>query len=380
LVRLTALSLHPPYRSDLADVVDAGVATNLPKAESEAAAGGAEWLDRQMRGLVAAVRVAASSIEPCIAGELALLLNGYLTAKDDRDSRLEVLTLGREASAAAGRPDLVSRLGLSLFGAGRQSGRHPKDLLPIAEQTLEQIEAGGNSSLRVAALHQIALTAYDSCDFDRAQQFARAALEAAYTGGAGAAAIFRGSVLGLLGRIRWYADTGNGEEAVALLREAAQVEAPGSRRRAIALSILAEILTDQGRAADAEAAVQEARQIVTAIGDPLGAANLNVAAARAAVLLDDPASARRLIASARDVFRDRPDSAAEALLAVAEAELATAEARPDDARRTLEAAVERAERSGIPLDLWTIRRRLDSAAPARQPEEVSTSADDPRPP
>jgi hypothetical protein len=226
LVRLAALSLHPPYRSDLADVVDAGVATNLPKAESEAAAGGAEWLDRQMRGLVAAVRVAASSIEPCIAGELALLLNGYLTAKDDRDSRLEVLTLGREASAAAGRPDLVSRLGLSLFGAGRQSGRHPKDLLPIAEQTLEQIEAGGNSSLRVAALHQIALTAYDSCDFDRAQQFARAALEAAYTGGAGAAAIFRGSVLGLLGRIRWYADTGNGEEAVALLREAAQVEDP----------------------------------------------------------------------------------------------------------------------------------------------------------
>jgi hypothetical protein len=82
---------------------------------------------------------------------------------------------------------------------------------------------------------------------------------------------------------------------------------------------------------------------------------------------------RHLIASTRDVFHERPDSAAEALLAVAEAELAIAEARIEDARRTLRAAAERAEKCGNPIDVWTIRRMLDSPELARQPKESSSA-------
>jgi hypothetical protein len=331
--------------------------TPIPRVTDQSTA--ATWLDDERANLLAVVR-SARSTQPSTAAEIALVVNSYLAARDDRADRLEVLTLGKEAASAAGRHDLACRLGLAEIGARRQAGDDPHQLLALSEETLTQIEEHRLSTLEAPALYLVALTAYDLCDFDRARKLAESTLDLIKA--SSDQAQFRANPLCLLGKIEWYAEPSDSDRSVSLLRRAVDAVTPGTRKRAIILSSLSEILTNMGKAADADRAVQEARGIVETIGDTLGRATLDVEEARVAVLQGDWHRASDRIRSARMVFEEQPDPEAEAELAIADAELAIAQDRIDDARETLIGAAERAEVSGNPFDVWRVRRLLDSAA------------------
>ena len=361
--------------------------------DNHAVAGG--WLARAER--------VTSGLDPNPLQGWLWLLRGYLEPDHGRAHELyrRVLELAR----AAGDVDLelcaLGDLGVSLVTAGREA-----EGLALIDEAMAGTLGGERSRLDTVVFTCCdMLVACDlAADLQRATQWCQVADQ--FINRYGCPFLYArcrtlyGSVL--LAKGRW------AEAERELLAAVRMAEGPGPGPHAEALARLAELRLRQGRLEEAEgllpergggrAAARTAARIRLARGQPSVAAGLLERALRdggephihgeqhlrAAAALETLVAARvslgDLDAAAAAAARipglaagDGDDQVA-ALAALASARLATARGRPEDARRSLERALERFGRLDLPYELAQVRLELARVLAAADPEMALAEA------
>ncbi|MEU4197593.1 BTAD domain-containing putative transcriptional regulator [Kribbella sp. NPDC026611] len=339
----TLLRLVVIAEAEMDEPVETAVAVELAEetlltAELDAARAGARWLDNETQVLRSGVRLAARRSSRT-AGLLGVRLAGFLTVRDLREARIDILETARDATAADGLVDLEAELDRALFGAYAHDDRPLDEMARQADRCLDSATRAGSTELRGMALNQVAWTAIQTCDFERALAVADEMLAIADAGSGNPALRMkaldqRSAALFHLGRVA---------ESLEARRATVDAGTPGTRIHAIRLILLAEFLLDDdlGRphAEELTRLVAEAREIVERIGDTLGRAHVDNTDAMTRIAAGRPAGADELLDRASETFAQHPDPAGEAENTVGRARLAVAEGRPADASRLLETAL-----------------------------------------
>ncbi|MFF1823120.1 BTAD domain-containing putative transcriptional regulator [Kribbella sp. NPDC058245] len=385
LVRARALELHTqePDRADterryvqtvlrlvtIADEhIDHGVTRSgagpdlggreLPAAEP-AARSGAAWLDTELPVARSAVELAAGAF-PEIAAELAVRMAGYLSVRDERESRERVLLLGRDGAIRAGATTVEAQLDRAVYAAVAQADLTDAErLAALSRRAVESAERSGVPELMAAALAQAANTASVAGDYDEGIRLAFRVLKLIdrYPELEGQRArVFDklAAAFQHLGRI---------SESIPMRREACRLSQQGTRLHAIRVVLMVETLqadADLGAAYQDEMAeaLAEAREIVERIGDELGSAHVDNLEACALILSGDLSRAGAVISRAAEIFERRPDDWGEAMNAIARSRFELAAGRPGEARRVLAEVIRKAPESGFVRDDLMYQWRL----------------------
>ncbi|NUR96847.1 MAG: hypothetical protein HOV67_16500 [Kribbellaceae bacterium] len=210
----------------------------------------------------------------------------------------------------------------------------------MAERARTAADRSGIVALRVGARSQLGWLAAEEGDFGHMLQLSEEMLE--IVDAHPEAESSRPRVLDQQGGA--FLALGRMPEAQAARRAARELGEPGSRLHAIRSVLLAEALLagdDQGAAHAAELTdvLADAREIVERVGDELGAAHVDNTEAQLLVLTGHLGEAEVLLRRAAEVLARRPDGSGEGANAIGWARLQVAAGRPEDARRTLAAAV-----------------------------------------
>jgi DNA-binding CsgD family transcriptional regulator len=352
--------------------------------------------------LARAERVAAEADPDPLQGWL-LLLRGFLEPDPDRAHALvrRVIELAR----AGGDVDLelcaLGDLGVSLVAAGREA-----EGMALIDEAMAGTLGGEHRRLDTVVITCCdMLVACDLAgDLRRATQWCRVADR--FINRYGCPFLYArcrtlyGSVL--LARGRW------AEAERELLAAVRMAEGTGPGAHADALARLAELRLRQGRLEEAEgllpergggrAAARTAARLRLAAGEPSVAAGLlersledhgepqvhgehrlRAAAAletlvAARVALGDLAAAAAAAARIPGLAAGDGDDQVAGLAALASARLATARERPEEARRSLERALERFGRLDLPYEVAQVRLELARVLAAADPEMAVAEA------
>ncbi|WP_405057673.1 winged helix-turn-helix domain-containing protein [Kribbella sp. NBC_01505] len=145
----------------------------LPDAEGAIEADAIRWFEASAPLIDAAARSALSAGEPELAGAIALLLSGYLSVRDQRQRRNQLLLDIAEVVAESGPLELSVRLQLAFWthhtGAVADQWSAGVRLRELAEQT-------GSLALQARAELQLAAAALHLADYRKAREHGLAAL------------------------------------------------------------------------------------------------------------------------------------------------------------------------------------------------------------
>ena len=335
-----------------------GSGTPLPVADSAAAAG-ASWLDQEWPVVQAAV-IRAAANRPRPAGTLALLLNGYLTVRDERDARMQVLDVARSAVIAGGEVDLEAEIDRCIFSAYAQSEARPELLTQLAERALASAQRTGGLRMHFAALANVAWATMAQGEPKRLLEVATSMV--ALVDANAELEDMRAKSLDFLAAAS--ISLGRVPEGVALRRRAAELTPPDSRMHAMRLLFLAEALasdSDRGSAHVAELGpvIAQARAIAERIGDELGLAHIDTAEGRLHLAQGELPAAAEYLDRASAVLERRPDPWGLLTNGIGRADLAVAERRPEVAAEVLERLRRDHFEAGNPEALAELERQRD---------------------
>lgn len=371
--------------ADLARRADAGLRHGMtppppgPEADPAAVAAVRPTIDRDGPAFLAAEATtltglvlagAAIGADPDAIARLALALNGYLTVRDYRRARENVLT----AAAAPGDrldPVLHARILLALFAARAQAAADNAELAALADRVVLATEATGQVPMRIAAQRMLAFSWRNGGRPDAALAAAAAALALCGDdpGLAGERASLR-CTQGVLLR-----DLGRTGEALAVMLRAAYDEglAP-DRRRAVILADTAEVALDAGAPDIAGRALDEAEGIVDDIGDALGQAHIGFLRARADAACGAQSVARQRVAAARTLLAGHEDVSTLRWVRLIEAELAARRGHAATADREVAAVIAEADRDGDAISALRARRVQATLRSVASAPTASTAA------
>jgi hypothetical protein len=320
---------------------------------------GPAFLAAEAATLTGLVRAgAAVGADPDAIAGLALALNGYLTVRDYRRAREDVLT-----TAAAGDgldPGLYARSLLALFAARAQAAADNAELAALADRVVRATEATGHVPMLIAAQRMLAFAWRNGGRPDAALQAATAALALCGDdpGLDGERASLR-CTQGVLLR-----DLGRTDEGLAVMLRAAYEEGlTPDRRRAVILADTAEVALDAGAADIADRALDEAERIVHDISDALGQSHIGFLRARADAVRGAHGTARQRAAAARTLLAGHENPSTLRWARLIEAELVARRGHAAAADREVSAVIAEADRDGDAIS--ALRARQMQAALGR---------------
>lgn len=317
-----------------------------------------DWFETERDGLVTAVGRAVELGRADLAGRLALAFAGFASIRNYLDDKERVLAVAVDAVRSAG-PD-----------------RHSDELLGSLLSALSTLRAQQNA---YAGLHDLAAERRaiarrldDPAMELRAIQDAAFAAACAGTLAEAALLVDEGLELArkrdlpgvpslLTLRADLHNDVGEYDEAVRLFREAMpELRANGrSRRLAINLSMYAVPLVNAGAYAEASAAVAEAREIATELGDELGLAHLALSEAEIDVAAGRLERAGRALRQARRQLERMDDHLGLAAVTLVDGDLQLRRGDLEAALASLQASLEIRRELRTPLQVGRLLARIE---------------------